>query len=119
MNGAQKENTPRRNGKKGAIASGIVTNLVFVRAHAGKAVELEGALKKMAQQAHKEPGNLAYELHYSASERDEYLVFGIGRIRADLEAYINAPAVQAFFREVPQFVDGAVNLRLFHPVDVA
>jgi quinol monooxygenase YgiN len=119
VNSAQKDNTPRRNGKKGAMASGIVTNLVFVRAHAGKAVELEGALKKMAQQAHREPGNVAYELHHSASELEEYLVFAIWRSRADLEAYINAPVVQTFFREVPQFVDGAVNLRLFHPVDVA
>jgi quinol monooxygenase YgiN len=119
VNSAQKDNTPRRNGKKGAMASGIVTNLVFVRAHAGKAVELEGALKKMAQQAHREPGNVAYELHHSASELEEYLVFAIWRSRADLEAYINAPVVQTFFREVPQFVDGAVNLHLFHPVDVA
>jgi quinol monooxygenase YgiN len=118
VSSAQKEYRSRRNGKEGAMTSGLVTNLVFVRAETGKAAELEGALRELAQQARGEPGNLVYEVHRSASESDEYLVFGIWRTRADLEAYIKAPAIHAFFREVPKFVDGAINLRLFRPVDI-
>ena len=107
-----------RQGKKGAMTSGIVTNLVFVRAQAGKVAELEEALKELAQEARKEPGSIAYELHRSASEPDEYLVYEMWRSKGDLDAHMKAAVVQAFLARVLEFVDGASNLRLFTPVDI-
>ncbi len=100
------------------MTSGIVTNLVFVRAQAGKAAKLEEALKELALKARQEAGSLVYEVHQSASEPDEYLVYEMWRSKADLDAHMIAAAVQAFLGQVPEFVDGASNLRLFTPVDI-
>ena len=101
------------------MTSGIVTNLVFVRAQTGKAGQLEEALRKMAQDARKEPGSLVYEVHHSTSDSDEYCVYGIWRNQTDLDMHMKAAAVQDFLTKVPELVNGALNLRLFTPVDVA
>lgn len=100
------------------MTSGIVTNLVFVRAQTGKAGALEDALRKLAQEARKEPGSLVYEVHNSTSDSDEYCVYGIWRNQTDLDMHMKAVATQDFLGTVPELVDGALNLRLFTPVDV-
>ncbi len=100
------------------MTSGIVTNLVFVRAQTSKAGALEDALRKLAQEAREEPGSLVYEVHHSTSDNDEYCVYGIWRNQADLDMHMKAAAIQVFLGKVPELVNGALNLRLFTPVDV-
>jgi quinol monooxygenase YgiN len=104
--------------KEGAMASEIVTNLVFLRAQAGKAGELEAALRELAQEARNETGSLVYEVHQSTSDSDEYLIYGIWRSKADLDAHMETGAIQVFLGKVPTLVNGGFNLRLFTPVDV-
>ena len=99
------------------MPGGIVTNLVFLRAQAGEAAKLEQALRELAQESRDEPGNLVYEVHRSASDSDEYLLYGIWRSQTDLEAHMNAAAIQAFLGKEPEIINGAFNLRLFTPVD--
>lgn len=100
------------------MMSGVVTNLIFVRAQTGKAAKLEEALKELAHQARDETGILIYEVHRSVSDSDEYLLYGIWQSQADLEMHLKAPAIQTFLGKQPGLVNGAFNLRLFTPVDV-
>ena len=100
------------------MASGIVTNLVFLRAQTGKARKLEEALRELAQETRNETGSLVYEVHHSTSDSDEYLIYGIWRSKADLDAHMETGAVQVFLGKVPTLVNGGFNLRLFTPVDV-
>ncbi len=100
------------------MTSGAVTNLVFLRAQAGKAAELEEVLKQLARESRNEPGNIVYELHQSASDGDEYFLYGIWRSQKDLEAHMKAAGIQAFLEKESEIVNGALNLRLFTPVDI-
>ena len=100
------------------MASGIVTNLVFLRAQTGKARKLEEALRELAQETRNETGSLVYEVHHSTSDSDEYLIYGIWRSKADLDAHMETGAVQVFLGKVPTLVTGGFNLRLFTPVSV-
>jgi quinol monooxygenase YgiN len=99
------------------MASGIVTNLVFVRAKTGKSGKLEEALRKLAKGARDEPGSLVYEVHHSTSDNDEYCMYGIWRSQSDLDAHMKAAASQEFLEKVPELLNGGLNLRLFSPVD--
>ena len=99
------------------MTSGPVTNLVFLRAPAGKEVKLEEALKQLAQESRNEPGNIVYEVHQSVSDHGDYFLYGIWRNREDLEAHMKAAAFQAFLERDSKMSNGALNLRLFRPVD--
>ena len=99
------------------MTSGEVTNLVFVSSQTGKAVELEQELRKLARSSRSEPGNLIYEVHRSESDRNEYFLYGIWRSQEDLEAHMKAGAMQAFLGVESELVNGALNFRLFTPVD--
>lgn len=97
----------------------IVTNLVFLRAQAGRDAKLAEALKELAQKARNEPGNLVYEVQHSMSERDEYLIYGIWRSQTELEAHMNAAGIKAFLEEVSGLTKDALELLLFTPLDIA
>lgn len=83
-----------------------------------KAAQLEEALGNLAQESRNEPGSLIYEVHRSASDRDEYFLYQIWRSQTDLEAHMKAVAMLAFLGKEPELVNGAVNLCLFTPVDI-
>jgi quinol monooxygenase YgiN len=100
------------------MTDGMVTNLVFVRARSGKARKLEEALRELAQKARDEQGSFVYEVHHSMADANEYCLYGIWRSRADLDAHMKAAAIQSFLGESTELIDGALNLRLFTPLDV-
>ena len=100
------------------MAGGEVTNLVFVSSQNGKAVKLEEELRKLARSSRSEPGSLIYEVHQSASDRSEFFLYGIWRSQEDLEAHMKAGAIQEFLGSASELVDGALNFRLFAPIDV-
>jgi quinol monooxygenase YgiN len=82
-------------------------------------MRLEETLRELARETRNEPGSLVYEVHRSASERDEYLVYEIWRSQAHLDAHMKGAALEAFLQKVTELVNGAYNLRLFEPVDIA
>jgi quinol monooxygenase YgiN len=83
-----------------------LTVVARVRAKTGLETRLHEELQRLLAPTRAEPGCLRYDLHESTTERGWFLLYETWKSEADLQAHFQTPYLKAFFRVVPEIVDG-------------
>ena len=81
------------------------------KAQPGKAKELRRELQELVRATHLEPGVLTYELHESATDPGNFLMYEKYISQEAFDSHIAGPPLQHFLTLVPQLVDGEVEIK--------
>ncbi|WP_248313259.1 putative quinol monooxygenase [Bosea sp. F3-2] len=90
-----------------------VTNIAFIRARSGRSEELGRRLLDLVVPSRQEPGCINYDVHRSDIDADLWCVYENWRSADDLAAHFDLPHMRAFVADVPELVDGDLDLRRF------
>ncbi|PTQ07855.1 antibiotic biosynthesis monooxygenase [Sphingomonas oleivorans] len=89
------------------------TNLVFIRAKAGRSEDLGKALLSLVAPSRAEDACLSYDVHHSNDDPDLRMVYENWRSAGDLDGHFALPHMQAFVARIPDLVEGDLDLRSF------
>lgn len=89
------------------------TNLVFIRAKAGRSEDLGKALLALVKPSRAEEACLSYDVHRSGDDPDLWMVYENWRSAGDLDSHFTLPHMQAFIARIPSLVEGELDLRSF------
>jgi quinol monooxygenase YgiN len=80
------------------------TNIVIIRAKAGKTDALGQALRELIVPTRREKQCAAYDLHQSGEDKDVWMVYERWRSKEGVEAHLAEPYVQAFVARLGDLV---------------
>lgn len=93
-----------------------VTNIAFIRAKSGRGDDLGDRLMELVEPSRDEAGCINYDLHRSETDPDLWCVYENWCSAEDLARHFELPHMKAFAADVPNLVDGDLDLRRFHMV---
>jgi quinol monooxygenase YgiN len=92
------------------------TWIVSLQAKDGMQAKLEAAFAKVAKEAHREKGCLAYDVNRDVKEPRRYLIYERWKSLADMEAHLTSPYITTLQAELKQFLSAPPERKLLVPV---
>lgn len=89
------------------------TNLALMRAKFGRSEALGAALQRLVAPSREEPGCIIYQVHQSIEDAALWMVYEVWRSSDDLATHFTLPHMQAFVADVPELVEGDLDLKYF------
>jgi len=96
-----------------------VSHMAFVRAHAGRSVELGVRLSALIEPSRAAPGCLGFALQHSQCDADLWLVSGFWSNQHAMTAYFSTPAMEVFTELVQDLVVNSLDFHTFKDVSAA
>jgi quinol monooxygenase YgiN len=95
-----------------SAVNGTQLSLVAIlRAKPGLGDELGRRLSTLVEPARAEPGNINYDLHRSNDDPDVWILYENWKAPSDLAAHFELPYMKAFIEELPEVLEGAMDMR--------
>ncbi len=94
-----------------------VSHLSFVRASAGRSLELGERLQQLLEPSRQTPGCLGFSLQRSTCDADLWLLSSQWRDHAAMSGYFNSPTLQVFGELVQARVLASLDLHTFSEPD--
>lgn len=96
-----------------------VSHMAFVRAHAGRSVELGARLSALIEPTRNAPGCLSFALQQSQCDAELWLVSGFWINQQAMTAYFGTPAMEVFATLVQDLVVNSLDFHTFKDVSAA
>ncbi|WP_085714462.1 putative quinol monooxygenase [Pseudomonas sp. B28(2017)] len=96
-----------------------VSHMAFVRARAGRSMELGVRLSALIEPSRAAPGCLSFALQHSQCDPDLWLVSGFWSNQQAMTAYFSTPAMEVFAELVQDLVVNSLDFHTFKDVSVA
>ncbi|MGH8346275.1 MAG: putative quinol monooxygenase [Pseudomonas sp.] len=96
-----------------------VSHMAFVRARAGRSVELGVRLSALIEPSRAAPGCLSFALQHSQCDPDLWLVSGFWSNQQAMTAYFSTPAMEVFAELVQDLVVNSLDFHTFKDVTAA
>jgi len=93
--------------------------MAFVRAHAGRSVELGARLSALIEPTRTAPGCLSFTLQQSQCDTELWLVSGFWINQQAMTAYFSTPAMDVFAELVQDLVVNSLDFHTFKEVSAA
>lgn len=93
-----------------------VSHMAFVRARAGRTMELGARLSTLIEPSRAAPGCLSFSLQHSQCDPELWLVSGFWINQQAMTAYFNTPAMQIFAELVQGLVVNSLDFHTFKDV---
>ncbi len=93
-----------------------VSHMAFVRARAGRSMELGARLSSLIEPSRQAPGCLHFALQRSQCDTELWLVSGFWSNQQAMTAYFSSPAMQVFTDLVQDLVVNSLDLHTFNSV---
>lgn len=90
-----------------------VTIIATLKAKPGRSEELGKRLLALVQPTRAEAGCISYDLHRSTEDRDLWMFYENWRSKADLDAHIQTPYLQALIKDVPELTVDGLKIHYF------
>lgn len=96
-----------------------VSHMAFVRARAGRSVELGIRLSALIEPSRAASGCLSFALQHSQCDPDLWLVSGFWTHQQAMTAYFSTPAMEIFSELVQELVVNSLDFHTFKDVSAA
>ena len=96
-----------------------VSHMAFVRARAGRSVELGARLSALIEPSRNAPGCLSFALQHSQCDPELWLVSGFWMNQQAMTAYFSTPAMEVFAELVQELVVNSLDFHTFKDVSAA
>lgn len=94
----------------------LLTVVATARAKAGREQEMLDLLTSFVEPTRAEQGNLVYALHQGTDDPAAFAFYEVWESRADLDAHLSGPGLQAGLGKLAELVDGEVTITPLHRV---
>lgn len=96
-----------------------VSHMAFVRARAGRSLELGARLSSLIAPSRQAPGCLHFALQHSLCDPELWLVSGFWVDQPAMTAYFSSPAMEVFGELVQELVVNSLDFHTFSDVSAA
>jgi quinol monooxygenase YgiN len=90
-----------------------LTIIATFRAKPGQSEELGRRLIALVEPTRAEAGCINYDLHRSSEDRDIWMFYENWRSKADLDAHVETPYLQALIRDLPKLTVDGLKLKYY------
>lgn len=90
-----------------------ITVIAFMRAKVGKSDELGRRLLALTEPSRAEDGCISYDAHQSLDDPELWCMYENWRSSADLDAHFQTPYLREFAEDLPELVEGELDLRRY------
>lgn len=96
-----------------------LTIIATFRAKPGQSEELGRRLIALVEPTRAEAGCINYDLHRSNEDGDVWMFYENWRSKADLDAHVETPHLQALMRDLPNLTVDGLKLQYFSMASIA
>jgi quinol monooxygenase YgiN len=89
----------------------LLTVVATMRAKAGKEQDLRAGLESVIEATRQEAGNVTYELYQGVDDPAVFTFYENWQSKADLDAHLQSPHMQAGLAGLPALVDGELSIQ--------
>jgi quinol monooxygenase YgiN len=90
-----------------------ITLIATLKAKPGRSEELAGRLSALVEPTRAEAGCINYDLHQSTEDQDVWMFYENWQSKADLDAHVQTPYLQALIKDIPELTVDGLELQYF------
>ena len=98
------------------MASEQVSVIARAKARPGMEEELKQAIMEAVGPTRSEEGCINYDLHQSAEDPTEMVLYENWRSKADLDAHLELPHIQTLLEKLPDLTENGIEITLLEMV---